>query len=336
MADSALNCAVVGLGLGRHFAAALDANEAVERIALCDQDAARIDEIGQNSTKAGESYPDLLRMLETEKPDLVCLVTPDHLHRPHAEACFAAGSHVLQTKPLATNLDDARAIVNSAEEHGRKLMVAHERRLRPSVRRIKQAIDSGEIGDLIHLRIDAIQDKRLQFERSPWYASPEAGRSALNGSGIHEVDLTRHLIDRPLRSVSAFANRLGHLSFPKDKTTAAIFDFEGDIVGQVTVTYEGRWPAGKYIDDHLRIIATEGSVFGNRIYREGADNWEEIEITANEIVTGIKGCVDTFVDAVINDAPIAVTGEDAFASLAAACAADQAAATGRNQTPESL
>ena len=62
----------------------------------------------------------------------------------------------------------------------------------------------------------------------------------------------------------------------------------------------------------------------------------EIEITANEIVTGIKGCVDTFVDAVINDAPIAVTGEDAFASLAAACAADQAAATGRNQTPESL
>jgi predicted dehydrogenase len=335
MSESGLKCAVVGLGLGRHFLAALASNKKVDRIAICDPDPAKVDEFREEPGIA-ESYPELGRMLQAEQPDLVCLVTPDHLHRPHAEACFAAGTNVLQTKPLATNLEDARAIVSAAESAGHKLMVAHERRFRPSVRVIKSIVDAGEIGDLIHLRIDAIQDKRGQFERSPWYASAESGRSALNGTGIHEVDLTRHLIDRPLRSVSAFANRLGQLDFPKDKTTAAIFDFEDDIVGQVTVTYEGRWPSGKAIDDHLRILGTKGSIFGNKVYREGQDDWEEIEVERNEIVLGIKGCVDAFVDSVANDAPIPITGEDAFTTLAAACAADLSAATGVTQTPEAL
>ena len=56
----------------------------------------------------------------------------------------------------------------------------------------------------------------------------------------------------------------------------------------------------------------------------------------NEIVTGIKGAVDAFVDSVALDTPVAVTGEDAFDSLAAAVAADKSAATGLMQIPENL
>jgi len=325
---SDLKCAVVGLGLGKHFVAALDRNERIGETVVCDPDAERTAAAVGTFVKVRNAYTDLHRMLEAEAPDLVCLVTPDHMHRLHAETCFEAGCHVLQTKPLATNLPDARAIVKASRAVGLKLMVAHERRFRPSVMSIKAALDGGEIGDLIHLRIDAIQDKRGQFERAPWYASSEAGRSALNGTGIHEVDLTRHFVGRPIRNVSAFANRLGELDFPKDKTTAAQFLFEGDIVGQVTVTYEGRWPKGKSIDDHLRILGTTGSIFGNRIFREGQNDWEEIQVGKNEIVTGIKGAVDAFVDSVALDAPVAVTGEDAFTSLATAVAADTSAATG--------
>ena len=333
---SELRCAVVGLGLGRHFTAALELNDRVGDIIVCDPDAERSASAVSNFTKVRDSYADLEQMLLAESPDFVCLVTPDHMHRQHSEACFSAGCHVLQTKPLATNLEDARAIVRASKAAGRKLMVAHERRFRPSVIGIKAAVDTGEIGDLIHLRIDAIGDKRKQFENAPWYASPESGRSALNGTGIHEVDLTRHLVGRKIQSAAAFANRLGDLVFPKDKTTSAQFLFEGGTVGQVTVSYEGRWPAGKSIDDHLRILGTKGSIFGNKIYREGEDDWETIPIGENEIVTGIKGAVDTFVDSVADDAPIAVTGEDAFLSLAAAVAADTSAATGQTQTPEGL
>jgi predicted dehydrogenase len=197
-------------------------------------------------------------------------------------------------------------------------MIAHKRRFRPSVLAIKAATNAGDISDLIHLRIDAISNKWNQFQRAPWYAHSESGRSALNGTGTHGIDLTRHIVGKNIRSVAGFSNRLGELDFPKDKTTSAQFLFDGDIVGQVIVTYEGRWPARKFIDDHLRILGTKGSVFGNRIYTEGQEDWKEIPVGKNEIVTGIKGCVDAFVDSVTSNAPIAVTGEDAFTTLAVA------------------
>ena len=154
------------------------------------------------------------RMLAAEGPDAVGVITPDHMHREHATLCFDAGCHVLQTKPLATNLDDARAIVKASEESKKIFMVAHERLFRTEVKAMKEILDGGYLGDIIHLRVDAISDKRGQFARAPWYASAEAGRSALVGTGIHEVDIVRHLINRPIKAVTAFSNRLGSLEFP--------------------------------------------------------------------------------------------------------------------------
>lgn len=253
-----MKAAVVGLGLGRYFVGALVANPKVEQLVVCDADAERTEATKGEHQTVGAIYEQLEVMLEKERPDAVCVVTPDHLHLPHSGACFAACAHVFQTKPLATNLDDARAIVRAAEESGRKLMVAQERRFRQSYGRMKELIDEGRIGDLIHLRIDAMDDKSRQFERAPWYASAEAGRSAMKGTGIHEVDLTRFFVGRPIGSVAALSNRLGTLAFPKDKTTSALFKFEGDAVGQVTVTYEARWPPSGRIDDHLRVARDRG------------------------------------------------------------------------------
>jgi predicted dehydrogenase len=331
-----LKTAVVGLGLGRHFVRTLAGHPDVDRLVLCDPDSDRAEEMKQSHSEVDAIYQQLDVMLEKEKPDAVCVVTPDHMHLPHSKLCFESGSHVLQTKPLATNLTDARAIVAAAEASGRKLMVAHERRFRPLVKRIKGIIDAGEIGDLIHLRVDAISDKRGQFARAPWYAQTESGRSALNGTGIHEVDLTRHYVGRPIEAVSAFSNRLGDLVFPKDKTTAALFQFEGDTVAQVTVTYEGQQPRSHRLDDHFRAIGTAGTIMGDKLYRVGEEDWEDLSELDDSIQMGIAGAVLAFIDAVANDAPIPVTGEDAFNSLAAADAADQSAARGEVTRPESL
>lgn len=331
-----IKAAVVGLGLGQHFVRGLVEHPDIDWLVLVDPDADRAETVQKEHNKVNAIYETLEVMLEKEHPDAVCVVTPDHLHRPHSTACFEAGAHVLQTKPLATNLEDARAIVASAKATGKKLMVAHERRFRPRVKRIKEILDAGELGDLIHVRIDAIQDKRGQFARSPWYASVEAGRSALNGSGIHEVDLARHYAGQPVASVCAFANRLGDLEFPRDKTTSALFQFTGGVVGQVTVTYEARWPRSKALDDKFRLVASAGMIVGDQVYREGAEDWEDLSGVDNSIGAGIVGAVHAFVDSVVNDAPIAVTGEDAFDSLSAACAADTSAERGEMVRPETL
>jgi UDP-N-acetylglucosamine 3-dehydrogenase len=328
-----LKVGVVGLGLGRHFVAACAVSESVDRLVICDPDAKRLEQIQSEFPSLAKGYGNLETMLEAEQLDAVNIVTPDHLHRPHSTACFAAGCHVLQTKPLATNLEDARAIVRAADDADKILMVAHERRFRTSVIAMKEILDAGEVGEIIHLRIDAIQDKRGQFRKSPWYASAEAGRTALVGTGIHEVDLMRCLMGKPITSVSAYSNRLGTMDFPKDKTTAALYQFEGGAIGQVTVTYEAHWPKGGRTDDHFRLIGTKGMIVGNRVGRDGQDGWTTLPQDQSEIVTGIKGCVDSFLKAIVEDVPVPVSGREGFASLAACVAADESAATGQPTVP---
>ena len=228
-----IKVAVVGLGLGQHFVRGLVGHPDVDRIVLVDLDADRAEMVQREYDEVDAVYEMIEVMLEKERPDAVCVVTPDHLHRPHSTACFEAGAHVLQTKPLATNLEDARCNFgcgegDGEESDGRRTSAGSGHASSESKRFSMLA----EVGDLIHLRIDAIQDKRGQFARSPWYASVEAGRSALNGSGIHEVDLARHYAGLPVESVCAFANRLGNLAFPRDKTTSALFQFAGGVVGR--------------------------------------------------------------------------------------------------------
>lgn len=334
MAD--LKVGVVGLGLGRHHVAAYAASGAVGRLVVCDPDGERVASTRRAYPQVAEGYEKLEIMLSAEGLDAVSVVTPDHLHRPHSELCFEAGCHVLQTKPLATNLADARAIVKAADGADKILMVAHERRFRSRVRALKEILEMGDLGEIVHLRIDAVQDKRGQFARSPWYASAEAGRTALVGSGIHEVDLVRYLVGKPIASVSAYSNRIGTLAFPKDKTTAALFQFEGGSIGQVMVTYEAHWPKGERTDDHFRLVAARGMVVGNRVGRDGLDGWETLPTDASEIETGSKGCVDAFLDSVANGLPVAIGGPDAFASLAACVAADTSAAKGEPVVPEEL
>lgn len=328
-----LNVGVVGLGLGRRFAAALAEEPSVGRLVICDPDSGRLASAQAAVPGIAAGYSHLEAMLGEEDLEAVAVVTPDHLHLPHAEACFQAGCHVLLTKPLATNLDDGRAILRRAAGASKVLMVAHERRFRSQFRAIKQMLDSGELGEIIHLRIDTVQDKRDQFARAPWYASAEAGRTALVGSGIHEVDLARWLVGRPIESVFAYSNALGSLAFPREKTTAALFRFAGDAIAQVTVTYEAHWPRAGSIDDQFRLIAEHGVIVGNRVARDGSDGWETLPGDDDPLTAGVRGCVRSFLKAIAEGGPAPVTGEDAFASLAACVAADESAVAGRTAVP---
>ena len=97
-----IKAAVVGLGLGQHFVRGLVGHPDVDRLVLVDLDADRAEMVQREHDEVDAVYEMLEVMLEKERPDAVCVVTPDHLHRPHSTACFEAGAHVLQTKPLAT------------------------------------------------------------------------------------------------------------------------------------------------------------------------------------------------------------------------------------------
>jgi predicted dehydrogenase len=340
MAD--LVVGVVGLGLGQRFVAALKGEPAVGRMVVADVDAGRVERARQEHPAVSAGYADLDTMLERERPDAVCVVTPDHLHRPHTLRCLGAGCHVLQTKPLATNLDDGRAIVRAAEASGAVFMVAHERRFRPRWRAAKALLERGELGQVVHIRAEQLGDRRGHFSRSPWYASPEAGRTALVGSGIHEVDLIRFLVGRPVLSVSGYSNRLGELEFPAAKTTTAVVQFAGHsadeagAIGEVTVSYVTRWPEAGPLGERFRLVGTRGVMVGNRVARDGRPDWAALSAGPDGIEEGVRGAVQAFLRSIVDGAPVPVDGREAYASLAVAVAADRSAATGQKVEPQPL
>ncbi|MDP6041225.1 MAG: hypothetical protein QGG64_21935, partial [Candidatus Latescibacteria bacterium] len=138
----------------------------------------------------------------------------------------------------------------------------------------------------------------------------------------------RFLIDEPIIAVTGFSNRIGSLEFPKDKTTSALYQFEGGAIGQVTVTYEAHWPKGSRRDDHFRLVGTRGMIVGDQVGRDGLGGWEGLPTDRSEIAAGSGGCVNAFLRSVVDGEAVAIDGRDAFTSLAACVAADASARSG--------
>ena len=97
------------------------------------------------------AYTDYRRMLEGGDLDAIIVATGASAHRRVVEDCLRAGLHVLVEKPLADTSEAAEAIVDAADRTARTLMVGHTFLFNPAVERVKQAIDSGELGRVLYL-----------------------------------------------------------------------------------------------------------------------------------------------------------------------------------------
>ena len=93
-----------------------------------------------------KAYSDISRMVIENKSDLVIVCTPHPFHRQPAIEAAMAGANVLVEKPLASDLDDCDAIINTCRERSVKLGVVSQRRWYSPSMRVKRAIEDGKIG----------------------------------------------------------------------------------------------------------------------------------------------------------------------------------------------
>jgi predicted dehydrogenase len=324
-----MHAAVIGLGLGKVHARVYDRREEIKTISLCDRNENAANALADTLQKPANRYSRIDDLFAAESVDVASIVTPDQFHREHAEAAFAAGAHVLLTKPIATSLGDAQGICRAAEASGRQLMVVHERRFRPLYTRARELIRTGAVGDLAYVRLEMLQNAEKKFARAPWYASKEAGRTAITGSGIHQVDLVRWLSGQEFVSVRALGNRIGPIDFHHNKTVVALFELDGGAIAEVVFTYEATPPLG---GESMTIIGGKGMIRGNA-YRSRTGMSETLSTEAMDEFAGSERAIEACLDALVNGQPGPVSGEDATRSLAAAIAADQSCASGMTAYP---
>ncbi len=139
---------------------------------------------------------------------LVVVTTPSGLHFDQARTSLMAGKHVVVDKPIALAAGEAQALITLAHERGLLLSVFQNRRWDGDYTAVKQAIRSGELGDVYHF--EAHFD-RFQIEvRERWKERPGPGSGILYDLGSHLVDQALDLLGMP-EAVTAdvFAQRPG-------------------------------------------------------------------------------------------------------------------------------
>jgi predicted dehydrogenase len=188
-----IRVAVVGAGywgpnLIRNFAGCPD----TQLVAVCDRDEKRLASAlrGYQGVEGIRDFDDLLA---SPHIDAVAIATPVNTHAPMGIAALRAGKHVLIEKPLAASVADATELVATANEFGRVLMVDHTYIYSGPIQRIKQILDSGEIGDVYF--IDSVRINLGMFQHDVnvvWDLAP------------HDLSILDYLLGRLPRSVSAF------------------------------------------------------------------------------------------------------------------------------------
>ncbi|MFN6017169.1 MAG: Gfo/Idh/MocA family protein [Verrucomicrobiota bacterium] len=140
--------------------------------------------------------------------DAAIIATLDNLHTAPVLACLRRGCHVLVEKPLANTLQDCLLIEEAQRQAGVIVSVCHTLRYMEAFRRIKQIVQDGLIGRLIHVEhMEAIGHMRFthNYVRGRW-AKEANNTSLLLHKCIHDIDFVAWLVNEPCSRVSSFGS----------------------------------------------------------------------------------------------------------------------------------
>lgn len=121
-------------------------------VAVTDTDPAAAERLAARAPGV-RAVPRLADLLADHRPDAVYVATPNHAHRPVAEAAAAAGAAVLCEKPLSADLAGAERLVAACERAGVLAATAYDQRFHPAHRAVRDVVASGGLGTVTAVRI---------------------------------------------------------------------------------------------------------------------------------------------------------------------------------------
>jgi len=187
-----VNVGLVGVGYwGPNLARNINGGKNARLAWICDSRADVLANVAANYPNASSSG-DLATMLAATDVDAVVVATPARSHFDVASACLEAGKHVLVEKPLAMCSDECRKLIDLADGNNLKLMVGHVFLYSPPVLKIKELLDSGELGETYYAYSTRANLGQIRRDvNAMWNLAP------------HDVSIMLYLLGVPPTSVSA-------------------------------------------------------------------------------------------------------------------------------------
>jgi predicted dehydrogenase len=186
--------------------------------------------------------------------DVVCVNSPNARHAEHAIAAARAGRHVVVEKPLATNLEEARAMIAACADARVGLAYAEELAFVPKLVRAREILASGALGDPLYVT----QREAHAGPYSPWFFSrDEAGGGVAMDLLCHSIECVRWLLGKPaVRSVTARIANLRPERGPLDDHAVLQLEFESG----PWATLEASWLLQGGMQSTLEIWGTRGTL----------------------------------------------------------------------------
>ena len=296
-----------------HYAAALAELEAADFLGITDREAARGREAAE---RYGVGFFEEAESL-FEAVDAVVLCSENRAHVGDAISALERGVHVLCEKPIATTVEDARAMIHASEAANRQLRTAFPVRYLPAIVRAREIVRSGGVGRV--LAVNATNHGQIP---GGWFLDPEAsGGGAVMDHTVHVADLLRWMLDVEAKSVYA---EIGTFFGAEAIDDAAILTLalEGGAFADGTfATIDPSWSRGEgfptWGDVTLRIAGTSGVLdvdpFARHVttydHETGDTSWAYTGENMNALM------LDDFLRGVAEEDPAGASGLDGLRAL---------------------
>jgi UDP-N-acetylglucosamine 3-dehydrogenase len=292
-----LNVAVIGCGFwGRNHARVYNDLETAELVAVSDLNEDAACSLGERY--GADHYSNVGALLRRRDVDMISICTPTVTHANIALAAIEAGKHVLVEKPMTSTVAEAEGLIAASEKAKVKLTVGFVERFNPGVIEALKLVREGKIGDVILARAHRVSRYPLRIS--------DVG--VVKDLAIHDADLVRQLFGEDPEIVYATAGNLVHM-----------FEDYANIVlrfsGNRSAFIETNWLTPHKIR-RLILTGSEGLITVEFITQEVTVEDDEGRyqpfLKPQEPLT-LE--LENFVEAILEDKPPAVTGEDGLMAL---------------------
>jgi UDP-N-acetyl-2-amino-2-deoxyglucuronate dehydrogenase len=303
-------------------------------------------------------YADVEQMLRSEKLDALCIFSTVATHEAIAVAGAKAGLHILCEKPLALSVTSAQRMVAACSAAGVKFFYGSTNRYLPTLRRARQLVSDGSLGEVVLFREEVIGGagadayQPMSFEHYP-KSGPGGGGWGLVDHGIHMIDLFSWLTDRPIEAAfgrgdlsgnephSEYAMltlrdspATGHLLYAQN-TYSTDLPAHGIFMRGRGWGNEGFHTAGVW-DPHpacIHIYGTHGALrihhYANELFQASAEGMKRLTIEGPPPPIQFAHQMAAFAASILHDTPAEIPGEVGVDALRVLEAIYRSGETGR-------
>jgi len=324
-----MNYGVIGVGgvFSNFQADSLLKTPGLKLQALCDLNEELLNAVSKNvpcDYTTGE-YHDLL---EDSSIDVILVNTPQHLHLKICQEAAEAKKHIYVEKPIATNISDAKGIIETAEKNHVKLCVGHQRRFIDVEMKAKQLIKQGYLGKVHKARLNSSWWLDTTNEKRPWFLKMgNGGGGPMMRWGVHKTDTIRFLLEDECTRVSA---EWDHFVFHPEKgavedTLSSVLRLSKGTIVEMTVSncqHEVPWYRGETIE----LWGDKGTLYYQPA--SGVMQLYSVAHTTNPVTKDsfvqlnypsdgqeMVRIHEKFIQSIKNDQPIPVSGDDGLKAM---------------------